>query len=47
MEKKYKRPIYKVRPETLPQAQHDTKPEAPKKKKGCGCGGHKKRINND
>ncbi|WP_269432217.1 hypothetical protein [Bacillus sp. FJAT-27245] len=37
MEKKQKRPVYK------PKAQPGAKPETPKKKKGCGCGGSKKR----
>lgn len=46
MEKKRKRPVYKATPATAAQAQPEAKPEIPKKKKGCGCGGYKKRMNN-
>ncbi|WP_316571681.1 hypothetical protein [Neobacillus sp. YIM B06451] len=45
MEKKRKRPVYTASPELITKAQPDDKAEAPKKKKGCGCGGNKKRAN--
>ncbi|WP_156424425.1 hypothetical protein [Bacillus sp. FJAT-27445] len=43
MDRSRKRPVPKARPETMAASQLEPKQATGKKKKGCGCGGHKKR----